>query len=700
MGIFDGLKRKLRKNKETETPERTKDAVTTSTEKPKTKKTGITKQPSVPKRLSPSEPQASARVEKAKILEGYKIKDASAHNWQDESSRKAEERLKEKGIQLPWHYNDTFGEDFKVLALRAGGMGAVFFVKSTRFGGERIYAAKTLQRFLQKDYLEMPTYQQKKIADDFLEEALPWLEMGQHPNIVPVHLLENIVHPTTRRNVPFVFSEFMEGGDLRNLLKEKGRFELEEALSAGLQVCEALIHAYKHGLDAHKDLKPENIMVYRDGVYKMTDFSTGVFGTPGYMAPEQVASYFGLKDDIAIDHRADQFAIGIILLELILGEHPFPWIKKVAYSKEEAKKFLREELKIPDNLPGSMKEIINRCRSPDYGNRFPDISALKEALLDVYRTEFGREYRFPEVEIDDLPGWWFNRGLAFINIGRYAAAERPFKEALRMLEAIDAKIERAKCLMNLGYVYESTGKFNDAEANHREALRMYEAIEGTEKEQAKCLMGLGNVYKSTGKFNDAEANYREALRMLEAIDGTEIEQATCLTGLGNVYERTGKFNDAEANYREALRMLEAIDGTEIEQATCLMNLGVVYERTGKFNDAEANYKEALRMFKAIEGTEIEQAICLMNLGVVYENTGKFNDAEANYKEALRMYKAIEGTDIEQAKCLTGLGILYGIIQEYSKARSVLKEAIEICERYPQGTEEIKNVCLKVLGQIP
>ena len=576
MGIFDGLKRKLRKNKETETPERTKDAITTSTEKPKPKKTGITKQPSVPKRLSPSEPQASARVEKAKILEGYKIKDASAHNWQDESSRKAEERLKEKGIQLPWHYNDTFGEDFKVLALRAGGMGAVFFVKSTRFGGERIYAAKTLQRFLQKDYLEMPTYQQKKIADDFLEEALPWLEMGQHPNIVPVHLLENIVHPTTKRNVPFVFSEFMEGGDLRNLLKEKGRFELEEALSAGLQVCEALIHAYKHGLDAHKDLKPENIMVYRDGVYKMTDFSTGVFGTPGYMAPEQVASYFGLKDDIAIDHRADQFAIGIILLELILGEHPFPWIKKVAYSKEEAKKFLREELKIPDNLPGSMKEIINRCRSPDYGNRFPDISALKEALLDVYRTEFGREYRFPEVEIDDSPGWWFNRGLAFINIGRYAAAERPFKEALRMLEAIDAKIERAKCLMNLGYVYESTGKFNDAEANHREALRMYEAIEGTEKEQAKCLMGLGNVYWRTGKFNDAEANY---------------------------------------------------------------------------------------------------------------------------KEALRMYKAIEGTDIEQAKCLTGLGILYGIIQEYSKARSVLKEAIEICERYPQGTEEIKNVCLKVLGQI-
>jgi len=101
MGIFDGLKRKLRKNKETETPERTKDAITTSTEKPKPEKTGITKQPSVPKRLSPPKPQASARVEKAKILEGYRVKDASAHNWQDESSRKAEVRLKKKASNSP-----------------------------------------------------------------------------------------------------------------------------------------------------------------------------------------------------------------------------------------------------------------------------------------------------------------------------------------------------------------------------------------------------------------------------------------------------------------------------------------------------------------------------------------------------------------------------------------------------------------------
>ena len=90
----------------------------------------------------------------------------------------------------------------------------------------------------------------------------------------------------------------------------------------------------------------------------------------------------------------------------------------------------------------------------------------------------------------------------------------------------------------------------------------------------------------------------------------------------------------------------------------------------------------------------------MNLGIVYKSTGRFPEAEANYRKALGMFKAIPGTEIQQAQCLTNLGNLYNKIQEFSKARSVFKDALEICERYPVGTEQIKNKCLGVLGQIP
>ncbi|MCW3129918.1 MAG: serine/threonine-protein kinase [Methanophagales archaeon] len=700
MGIFNSLKRKLKKSKEIKTAERTKSAITTSPQKTKRET----------KRLSPPKPQASARVEKAKILEGYKIKDASAHNWQDESSRKAEVRLKEKGIQLPWHYNDTFGEDFKVLALRAGGVGAVFFVKSTRFGEERIYAAKTLQRFLQRDYLEMPTYQQKKIADDFLEEALPWLEMGQHPNIVPVHLLENVIHPTTRRNVPFVFSEFMEKGDLKNLVAEKGKFSLEEALSAGLQVCEVLLHAYKHGLSAHKDLKPENIMVYREGIYKVTDFSAGVIGTPGYMAPEQVASHFELQDNIAIDQRADQFAIGIIMLELLLGEHPFPWIIRPAYSKEEAGKFLREGVdagEIPDDLPGSLREKIARCLSTDPDRRFHEISSLKNALLEVYRTEFG-EYRFPEVEIDDSPEWWFNRGLAFHNIGRDADAINPLEKALGVFKGIPGtEKEQILCLINIGSAYTCTSRFYEAEENYKEALRILESIPEAVIERAICLLDFGGIHLSTGRLYEAEDNLKDALRMFKMRPETEKEQAGCLLNLGLIYRRIGNHYEAENNFKNALMMFKVKPGTEIDQARCLLYLGNIHQyirdanqSIDKFYEAEGNYEEALKILKPIPGTEVEQARCLVNLGVVYEDLGEFFKAEESYKEAVMVFEEIQGMEISQARCLMNLGILYNKIQEFGKARSVLKDALEICERYPQGTEQIKNACLQLLSQLP
>jgi tetratricopeptide (TPR) repeat protein len=154
--------------------------------------------------------------------------------------------------------------------------------------------------------------------------------------------------------------------------------------------------------------------------------------------------------------------------ELLLGEHPFPWIIRAIYSKEGAEKFLREGVgEIPDNLPGSLRGMIERCLSPDSANRFPDISALIEILLEAYGTEFGREYCFPEVEIDDSPEWWFNRGVAFCNIGLYAGAEISYKEALRRFKRIPGtEIYQARCLMNRGIVaYESTGKFFEAEEN-------------------------------------------------------------------------------------------------------------------------------------------------------------------------------------------------------------------------------------------
>ena len=545
--------------------------------------------------------------------------------WPDKASREAETYLKErKGIQIPWHYGDKFGDRFKVIGLRAGGIGAVFFVEDTQFE-KRLYAAKTLQHFLHKQYLELPTHQQKNIADAFLEEALPWLEMGQHANIVPVHLLKNIIHPTTRRNVPFVFSEFMEKGDLQHLVIEKERL-LEETIIIGLQICEGLLHAYKHGLSAHKDLKPDNIMVYKDGIYKVTDFSAGVIGTPGYMAPEQVIAFYknhGIKIvpyDLPIDQHADQFAIGLIMYDVFKGNPKTEWEKRKDYIGSDPKKFIKEGIReiLSDDLPTSLKPVIARCLEPESKDRFHDISELKEELLKVYKKEFKKEYKFNKVEIDDSPIWWFNRGVAFYNIGRYASAEIPFKDALNRYSSIPGtEIDQAGCLMNLGNVYSDTGQFEKAAKHYKDALNRFFAIPGTDIDQAGCLLNLGIVYRNTGQFEKAEKYYKDALNRYSSIPGTDISQAGCLLNLGNVYSDTGQFEKAEKYYKDALNRFSSIPGTDIDQARCLMDLGILYVEIQELDKAKEMVEQSLKICDQYPlGTERIKEACLSILSII------------------------------------------------------------------------------------
>lgn len=309
---------------------------------------------------------------------------------------------------------------------------------------------------MDKDYFEMNPYRQKETADAFLEEALPWLEMGQHPNIVAVHLLENIIHPEKKRNIPFIFSEYMGKGSLKDLVIREEKLTLEETLSIALQICEGVLHSYKHGLSAHKDLKPDNIMVYEDSIYKVTDFSADAIGTFSYMAPEQVAVYLHKLTYKEIDHHADQFAIGLIMHDLFKGYLYNEQKRRVEYIKQNSEKFIKEGIKevLSNDLPIPLKDIITRCLQPKKEDRFKDISELKNKLLEAYKDLSKKEYCFPEIEIDDSAVWWFNRGMAFYNIGRYASAEVPLKNALNRLFSIPGtEIEQAKCLANMGIFY-------------------------------------------------------------------------------------------------------------------------------------------------------------------------------------------------------------------------------------------------------
>jgi eukaryotic-like serine/threonine-protein kinase len=204
-----------------------------------------------------------------------------------------------------------------VAPLGAGGMGEVFRARDHRLGRE--VAVKVLAPGASADPERLKRFEAEARAASALN----------HPNIVAVY-------DAGREGAePFIVTELLEGQTLRERLAA-GPVPPRKALELGVQLARGLAAAHERGI-THRDLKPENVFVTRDGQVKILDFglahvrhadrdekqsgtltnSGAVLGTAGYMAPEQLRG-----EDAGA--RADLFALGAILYELLSGERAFP----------------------------------------------------------------------------------------------------------------------------------------------------------------------------------------------------------------------------------------------------------------------------------------------------------------------------------------------------------------------------------------
>ena len=197
--------------------------------------------------------------------------------------------------------------------LGAGGMGEVYLAEDTRL--RRRVALKLLPESLSADRDRL----ERLVHEARLASAL------NHPNIVTIY---EVAHEDA---AAFIATEFIDGHTLRELTP----LGLRESIDVTIQVTEALETAHRSGI-IHRDLKPANIMRRSDHLVKVLDFGIAkrvlpasdedpttfktaegvIVGTVRYMSPEQ------LRGDL-LDHRTDVFSLGLVLFELLTGEHPF-----------------------------------------------------------------------------------------------------------------------------------------------------------------------------------------------------------------------------------------------------------------------------------------------------------------------------------------------------------------------------------------
>lgn len=266
---------------------------------------------------------------------------------------------------------------YRVLGrLGKGGMGEVFLAEDRRLG--RRAALKILPPELAAE---------RRHLERFQREARSVASLN-HPNIVTLYSVEET------EGLHFLVMELIEGETLAEILSA-GRLPLPRLLSITIPLLEALEAAHACGV-IHRDLKPQNVMVRRDGQVKILDFglarqhpqedlaepeaeltrSGQVVGTTPYMSPEQIAGH-------PLDHRSDLFSLGVMLYEMATGRRPFQGKGRLAIMASILQDTPPAARDLVADLPVRFDQILDLCLAKDPSLRYASARELGQDLLSL-----------------------------------------------------------------------------------------------------------------------------------------------------------------------------------------------------------------------------------------------------------------------------------------------------------------------------
>lgn len=266
----------------------------------------------------------------------------------------------------------VIGERYEIIEqVGAGGMSYVYKAKDHK-----------LNRYVAVKVLKSEFSENKGFVSKFRVEAQAAAGLA-HPNIVNVYDVgeDNGLH--------YIVMELVEGITLKEYIEKKARLSVKEAISIAIQVSMGIEAAHNNHI-IHRDIKPQNIIISREGKVKVTDFgiaraatsntiTSNVMGSVHYTSPEQARGGYS-------DEKSDIYSLGITMFEMLTGRVPFNGETTVSV----AIKHIQDEMPSPRDfvpeIPASVEQIIFKCtqKSPDrrYDNVSQVIADLKESLIN------------------------------------------------------------------------------------------------------------------------------------------------------------------------------------------------------------------------------------------------------------------------------------------------------------------------------
>ena len=244
-----------------------------------------------------------------------------------------------------------------------------------------VYKSKdhTLNRYVAVKVLKQEFSENANFVSKFRVEAQAAAGL-MHPNIV------NVYDVGEEKGIYYIVMELVDGITLKNYIAKRGRLGYKEAVTIALQVSMGLEAAHRNHI-IHRDIKPQNIIISRDGKVKVTDFgiakaatsdtiTSNVMGSVHYTSPEQARGGFS-------DEKSDVYSLGVTLYEMLTGEVPFDGETTVAIAIRHIQEAMPSPKKLNPDIPYSVDQIVLKCceKSPD--RRYQN---MQELAVDLKRS--------------------------------------------------------------------------------------------------------------------------------------------------------------------------------------------------------------------------------------------------------------------------------------------------------------------------
>jgi len=469
----------------------------------------------------------------------------------------------------------------------------------------------------------------------------------------------------------YITMEYVSGQDLKGLIRQTGQLAIGTSISVAKKICEGLSEAHKIGV-VHRDLKPNNIMIDRDGEVRIMDFGiarslkekgitgTGVMiGTPEYMSPEQVE---GKK----VDQRSDIYSLGVILYEMVTGRVPFEGDTPFTIGVKHKSEIPKNPKELNTQISDDFSYLILRCLEKDKESRYQSAGKLRSDLINIEKGIPTTKKIHPDIEPKAK-----------------TISKIKWKNSIAVLPFSDLSPQKDQeyfCDGMTEDIITKLSKMAELKVISRTSVMRYKRTDKDIKEIGEEL-GVATILE--GSIRKERDNIRVTAQLINVEDGFHLWADTYNRKLESVFEVQDEVSKVIAEVLEIkltpqkMEALKAIRPKNVD-AYEYVKKGV-YITNSKYiiSHREKDFKSAVKIFNKAVEADPEYPLAYTGLNWAYQHYNQITGSNKYLPLVIKNCEKAYELDPNLADSNAGKAWMYYLSRDYAQSYHYYKRGLEI-----------------------